>query len=364
MAKKTLEKKHIVLLTGAAGYVGAMLAKAWAAREDVALVIGLDYEPRPDLLEGNEKVLWVRKNTSDESWMDVVRPHAPDIVVHAAWQIRALYGKGKTQWKWNVEGSHAVFRFAVDTESVSRLVHFGTASTYSARKDNEIDRLFTEEDPMREDDYLYALEKKAAEEMLHAELERAAALGKSLEAAVVRPAAITGPRGRFMRNRFGLQSALSGKLKGGPVYALVTLLTKVVPGTKKWCRQFVHEDDVVDIVTALAFNPLPKPFSIYNMAPPGAVVTAKDMAQAVGKKVILIPPQLIAVAFFVLYHATFGKIPTSRGGWRFYSYPIVMDGSKVTRELGIAYRMGSLDAFRTTAGTYEYAVPLGERVSS
>src|SRR5690606_36890987 len=133
------------------------------------------------------------------------------LVVHTAWQIRTLYGKGKEQWRWNVEGSRAVFQFAFSTPSVTKLIHFGTASTYSARASNRLDDLFTEQDPIRDDDYLYAKEKAAAEAVLAEERQKAK---RNIPVVVVRPAAVTGPRGRYMRARFGLQSALAGTLKG------------------------------------------------------------------------------------------------------------------------------------------------------
>ena len=42
--------QHTVFITGAAGYVGAMLVRRFAARADVAGVVGLDKEPLPALL--------------------------------------------------------------------------------------------------------------------------------------------------------------------------------------------------------------------------------------------------------------------------------------------------------------------------
>lgn len=353
------EDKHVVLITGAAGYVGAMLVEQWSARDDVTHIVAVDKETPEAFVADNPKTTWVHANTADSAWEDVARKYAPDIVVHAAWQIRNLYGNTKEQWRWNVEGSERVFDFAFNTPSVTRLVYFSTASLYGAYASNTLEYAFTEEDPMRDDAYRYAYEKRIVEEMLHKKI--AEHEGDAPRVSVVRPAAITGPRGRFMRERFGLQSALSGKLSGSVIYKLVTLMTSVVPATKKWCRQFVHEDDVVDIVTRLAFGEAVAQGAIFNLAPGGAIVRPADMAAAVGKKVVVLPPRLIGLVFFVMHHATLGKIPTSKGSWRFYSYPIVMDGSKVENVLGHTYCADSLTAFTTTSGRYAYAVPEEER---
>lgn len=347
---------HTLFITGAAGYVGAMLCDQFSKRSDVdRIVAALDTEPIPEILKNNPKVTWVRANTSDTSWQETVRAAQPDIVIHTAWQIRMLYGKNETTWKWNVEGSRAIFDFAFTTPSVKRLVYFSTASIYGAYKTNTIEHRFTEDEPMREEQYLYGVEKKKVEEILN---ELVAKHPDGPKVGVVRPAAITGPRGRFSRVRFGLQSALSGQLKGDWVYRIVTALVSFVPATPWWVRQFVHEDDVTDIVAALAFNEWKGgQKEVYNLAPPGPPVLAPDMAKAVGKKVLNVPVFMIRFAYFLFWHLTRGKVPTSPGVWRFYSYPIVMDGTKVTRMLGHTYQHESLDAFVSTKGRYESVVP-------
>ena len=164
-----------------------------------------------------------------------------------------------------------------------------------------------------------------------------------------------------MRIRFGLQSALQGTLKGGFVNKILTTLTSFVPATKGWVRQFIHEDDVADIVTKFTFEDLDGEYEVFNITPPGEPVFAKDMAAAVGKKVLPIAPWMARLAFFFFWHATRGKIPTCKGSWRYYSYPVLMDGSRLTRVYGYIYRYPSTDAFRYTDGRYADFVPEDKR---
>ncbi len=346
---------HTIFLTGAAGYVGAMLIDQWSERDDVAEIIALDMEEPAEFIANKEKVTWVHANTSDHSWQEKVRAKNPDIVIHAAWQIRNLHFNPKKQWLWNVTGSKDIFDFVFSLPSVDRLIYFSTASIFGAFPDNEIDELFDAEAPLKDEVYLYAKEKKVVEEDLCARIGRGET--GDVQVSIIRPAAITGPRGRFSRIRFGLQSALSGKLKGEFAYTLVNALTSVVPATKKWCRQFIHEDDIADILTILVFSGAPNKINLYNLAPPGNVVLPEDMGRAIGKKVVIFPPSVVRVVFFVMRHLTFGKVPTAAGVWRFYSYPIVMDGIKVTNELGYRYKYDSVTAFSKTGGRYEYVVP-------
>jgi len=346
-----------IFITGGAGYVGEMLCDQLAKRDDVKQIIALDKEPQSEFSKKIAKVIYIQSNLANTGWQTEVAQYQPDTVIHTAWQIRAMYGNPKEQWRWNVGGSDNVFDFAIQHTFVSKLIYFSTASSYSARRDNRFEHLFTEAEGFRDDDYIYAKEKKVTEERLADKYK--AAHRTDLRVVVVRPAAITGPRGRYMRIRFGLQSALQGNLKGNPIYKLVTLLTSFVPATKGWVRQFIHEDDVNDIVTHFTFNDAPSAYEVYNITPVSEPVFAKDMAAAVGKKIVSVPPRLIQIVFFCFWHLTRGKVPTCAGSWRFYSYPIVMSGEKLATQYRCRY--SSKDAFQYTDGRYEEYVSESHR---
>ncbi len=356
-----MDSKKTILITGAAGYVGAMLVDQLAKRDDVALIIGIDKEPIPDLIRGNPKLEYFERNLADLGWEDAVREYRPDTVIHTAWNIREVYGDRKLTWKWNIEASDRVFDYVFSEPTVSRLIYFSTVASYGAFPSNRLEYRFTEEDPFRKTDYLYAEEKRIAE--AHLRKRFASRKNQGVAVAVVRPAAITGPRGRFMRIRFGLQAALSGQLREGFVYKAVSALTAFVPVTPAWLRQFIHEDDVNDLVTTLAFTPAKASYEVFNICPPGPAVLPPDMARAVGKRLVTIHPLLVRVAFFFFWHMTRGKVPTGRGSWKGYSYPIAVDGSRLSREYGYQYRYPSQDAFYYTDGRYEEHVPEAEKRS-
>lgn len=351
-----MKKDLTLFITGGAGYVGAMLAEQFSKRPDVKEIVCLDMEPEPEIFITNPKITWISANTSDGTWQEKVSAKNPDVVIHTAWQIREMYANQKTEWKWNVDGSQAIFDFAFGTPSVKKLVYFSTVSSYGAFADNTIDHFFTEEEPFRESQYLYAEEKRVVEGNLEKTYKKAKSKGEvGLQVFIVRPAAITGPRGRYARIRFGLQSALSGSLKGQKsfLYDLVSLMVSWVPVTPKWLRQYIHEDDVTDIVSLFSFEDLKGEYEVFNIAPPGPAVLGPDMAHAVGKRVLPIKPWMARLAFFWMWHLTRGRVPTSRGSWRGYSYPIAVDGSKLTRQYGFVYKYESREAFVKNTGRYE-----------
>lgn len=341
-----------IFITGGSGYMGAMLAREFAQCSDVDAVLVLDMKPEDELTKGNSKITFVQTNLSDGTWQGQAKAFAPNIIIHAAWQIRELYGKKSLQQKWNIGGSDSLFDFAFSTPSVEKIIFFSTVASYAAYKTNVIEHMFTEGETLRASDYLYAEEKRFAEKHLEAKYAEARKKNKKTQVFVVRPVAITGPRGRYSRVRFGLQSVLSGQLKGNFIYNLVSLLVFFTPITKKWCRQYIHEDDVSDIVKLLSSNQVSGDYEIFNICPPGRVVTGTEMAEAVGKRAIYIHPYIIRLVFFIMWHLTIGKIPTSKGGWKSYSYPIAVDGSKITKMYGYNYKHHSKEAFVIKKGRY------------
>lgn len=353
-----MEKKSTIFITGASGYIGAMLTKRFNELDQVERIIALDKDPMPELLNDCEKVTFLQMNTVD-AWQDQVASYEPDIVIHTAWQIREIYGNRALSWKWNIDGSDAVFDFCFEHEFVKKLIHFSSIASYGAFPSNKMDDFFTEVDPLRESTSLYAEEKRIAENHLTQKHELYHHQNPLLSVVILRPASITGPRGRFMRESIGLQSALSGELKKTFIQRLISLMTAFVPVTKGWLRQFIHEDDVVSIVWMLALAELVPKGSLvrYILCPPGAVVHGEDMARVVGKRAIVLPALLIRMTFFFTWHLTRGRIPTAPGSWKGYSYPIAVDGSQLTKDTWYEYQYSGINAVAYTDGMYEYAVP-------
>ncbi len=342
-----------IFIVGGAGYVGGMLADQFSTRSEVDKIICLDKNPRPGFLENRGNIIWINANTSDNSWQEKVLAYNPEVVINTAWQIREMYGEKKKQWKWNVEGSENVFKFAFSSPSVKKLIYFSTVSSYGAFKDNTLDHFITEDAPFKEETYLYGVEKKIVEEKLHAMYEERGGKEAPPQVFIVRPAAITGPRGRYMCTRFGLQAALSGRLTKSLVHRIVAVLVSFIPAPPLWARQFIHEDDVSDIIALFAFSNIEGKYEVFNISPPGPPVLAKDMARIVGKKTLPVSPWMIRVAFFFAWHLTRGRVPTSRGGWKFYSYPIMVDGAHLTDTYGYKYKYEAYNAMSKDKGRYE-----------
>lgn len=345
-----------IFITGAAGYIGGMLADQLSKKDNVDIIICVDKEEQPEFLKKNGKVHWIHSDIAENKWQREVAELNPDVAIHCAWQIRELYGeKGREkQARWNIDGSQAVFEFAHAHITVSKLLYFSTISSYGAESENSTTHHFSEKSSFRDSEYLYAQEKKMVEENLEGYYRRATCAGTHTPSiCVLRPSTITGPRGRNMFEKFTLVSALRGEKKNRSIPRWVKVLLQRMPTAGVWCRQFIHEDDVADIVSLLiSSNGLQNiSYNVYNISP-SDIILASDMADITHKKLLRLPIILVRALFFFAWHMSHGRIPTAKGGWKFYVYPIVVDGTKICKEHGYNYAYTSREAIEKDAGRY------------
>ena len=51
--------KKTIFITGAAGYIGAILSDQFSGRNDIETIVCLDKDEIPELLKENEKIVWI-----------------------------------------------------------------------------------------------------------------------------------------------------------------------------------------------------------------------------------------------------------------------------------------------------------------
>jgi UDP-glucose 4-epimerase len=339
-----------VLITGAAGYVGSILIKALALSADVDEIVGVDLKPKPDRLAASTKVAWIQADVSTDDWQTAARNYRVDAVVHLAFQIRQLYGRHqRTQRRWNIGGARKVFAFALGEPSVRRLIHFSTITAYGGHRSNSLAARFRETAELTERDYLYGSHKREIEQVLH---DAYAASNRRTHVTVLRCASISGPYGRFVVGRFGIVSTL-------------TSLFPFLPcGRADFGRQYLHEDDIADIVALLLTAPHRETYEVFN-ASPDDYLASDDLASLLQKRTITIPPVLLRGLFALCWRISRGRIPTPRGAWKFLTYPIAVDGSALTETYNYRYQFTSANALMARVGRHSAiaAAPAIERQS-
>ncbi|HSC27153.1 MAG TPA: NAD-dependent epimerase/dehydratase family protein [Vicinamibacterales bacterium] len=326
-----------VLITGAAGYIGTMLIERLAHSDSIETIHGIDLRAQPARCADYGKVRWVQADVAEVGWVSRLGVEAIDVVIHCAYQIRELYGsKKKQQERWNIDGARRVFDFALRCPSVRRVVHLSTVSAYGALPANSVDRPFTEASPLREEIYLYGVQKKRVEEELRQLYDR---LQPPVHIVVLRLASVSGPHGRFGLNRYGLLSTIAGRFPF------------LICGRPDWGRQYLHEDDLVDVVTTFVHAPPRTGYQVFNVSPPD-FLDATGIGRLFDKRVVAVHPLLLRALFALLWHGTRGAMTTPAGAWRFLSYPIRVDGSLLQRTHGYAYRYSSLEALMAQKGRH------------
>jgi nucleoside-diphosphate-sugar epimerase len=326
-----------ILITGAAGYIGMMLIDRLAQFDSVDSICAIDIKAQPAQFGNCAKLHWVRADIAGDEWVSQVDGKNIDVVIHCAYQIRELYGgKKKQQEHWNIQGARKVFEFALGCPSVRRVVQLSTVSAYGALPENSADRPFTEESPLGEDVYLYGVQKKRVENLLWHSFRR---LRPSAHIVVLRLASVSGPRGRFGLNRYGLLSTIAGRFPF------------VICGRPDWGRQYLHEDDLIDVVSTFVHSPPTTGYEVFNVSPPD-FLDATSIGRLFNKSVVALPPLLLRALFALLWHGSRGAVTTPAGAWKFLSYPIRVDGSRLQRACGYEYRYSSLQALMAREGRY------------
>lgn len=333
-----------IILTGASGYIGSQLVDVWRKDDRIEEIIAIDIKDPKFLFDKNDsKIRFIKKNIADIDFEKEI-PNLEEIsaVIHAAYLIRTPYFKKDIEFqnRSNFVGAENIFRLAL-RNNISRLIHFSTVAAYGANPQNNLSQLFKEGNELREVYIKYGVDKKNIERNLE-ELVGKYHAGTIVSA--LRVGSVSGPFGKYVVKKKGLLSFFRGILPFIPVTSGYS------------ARQFVHEDDVVSAVNLCIFGNLENKFNVFNIAPNG-YLTFRDIAKFLGKKTLAIPRPIVAFMFFILWHLSFGKIPTPPSVINSYSFPILVDGSKICSS-GFRYEYSCLEAFASLKGKHQNLKPV------
>lgn len=315
-----------VLITGSAGYIGSILVNRFLQDERITEIIGIDLKKRPERIPDGPKLSWLKFDLAKDGWQKIVLENgAPDVVIHCAFKIRSSFGRIKITERKNLEICRKVFQFCFEN-NVKKLIYLSSVAAYGARKEN-IGVLLKESDLLQEKTSPYGNQKRLAENELN-KLKKE--YSPESDMCVLRLNSVTGPIGQSLSSKFGL----------------VAILTKVFPFVielnPEWARQFVHEKDVVDAIEFFVFkNPKESAFEIFNVASKTFLKTSQ-IADALNKKTIKLPADLVKLGLALLWPLSFGKlIPASAISGLIY--PINVDISKI-ESAGFSFTHSAKDA--------------------
>jgi len=115
----------------------------------------------------------------------------------------------------------------------------------------------------------------------------------------------------------------------------------IFQGDKHSLRQFIDEDDVVKAVVMFTKEETLGEYEIYNLTPPDYLLFS-EIGRIFKKITIPLPKFLVHLSWWLIWHLSGGKIPLSPDAINSFIYPIVVDGSKITRQTNFRYQSNSL----------------------
>lgn len=311
-----------ILVTGAAGYLGARLIDTLAGEERACweALVATDVREPPERLR-YDGVTWERHDVRLPGLADLLRRHRINTVIHLASIVTP--GKGSTrelEYAVDVTGSRNVIDACL-AAGVRRLVVTSSGAAYGYHASNPA--WLTEDHPLRGNpEFAYSDHKRQVEELLAA----CRAAHPELEQVVFRVGTILGER---------TDNQITALFRRARPLALRGAASPFV---------FIWDRDVVGcLVRAISGGPP----GIYNVAGDGTM-TMDEIAAAMGKRPRHLPPGLLRVALAVLKPLGLSRYGPEQVG--FLQYRPVLDNTRLKTVFGYVPRKTSREAFEVWAG--------------
>lgn len=308
-----------LLITGVSGYIGSRLCERLSQNGGFEKIIGVDIKPPKEMVE---KLTFIEHDIR-QSLDPILSQHQVDTVVHAAYVLPPIHDVSLME-DININGARNVLdscrRF-----NVSHLVYLSSATAYGFHSDNDIP--LTETSKLRgNDDFTYARCKRIIEAMIDEFSER----NPDTIVTVYRPCNVVGP---------GFDNPISHYLER----RIVILPKECMP------IQFVHEDDLIEIMVKLMEKPSA---GVFNIGGAGSV-TPDQAVRMLGNYPIHLPFGLLYwlnhIAWVLrLWFLTEAPSPAMK----MLRYSWVVSSEKLCTTTGYRYRYNSNEAFASYAESY------------
>jgi UDP-glucose 4-epimerase len=324
------------VITGGAGYIGSRLVDFLSRRDDTEKIVVCDVaSPRSYVPKSEFERVDVRDRDGVRATLERVKP---DAVVHLAFILNPSHDEA-LMYDVDVNGTHNVLEAAAGAGTQQVLVT-SSGVAYGAFPDNPVP--LTEEDPVRGvAAFSYARDKTESDRIC----QLWAAKYPERTMTIVRPCIVFGPN----VNNY-----------------LVRLWTKqpfaADPGTLDNDIQFVHEDDVVEAMTALLVG---CHAGAFNVAGDG-VMTSRECAEMIGSPTRRMPVRAYRGLARAMWNLRLSEAPP--GSVDFALYPWIVSNDKLKRETGWSPRHTTRETFEITMRAHgklpPEGAPAGERADA
>lgn len=302
-----------IFLTGASGYIGNRMAEVLLKKDWVTGVVGTDISAGRI---NHPKYTFYQRDIR-ENMDDIFEKENIDAIIHAAYVLTPIHDKGKME-DINKNGSQNILSAGAKA-GVRQILYLSSTTAYGFHPDND-QLLLEDSSPLRgNDDFTYSKNKKELEPIF----SKFAETHPDITVSVLRPCMVVGPGWR------------------NPTASALMQKVVVLPAnTKPW--QFVHEDDLINIMALLLEKRIG---GVYNVAGDGTM-TFKEMVDALGNKLVTIPWALLYPMNNLFWHlrmTSIAKAPSS--GMRMLMHPWIASNEKIKKETGYKFQYDTKAAF-------------------
>jgi UDP-glucose 4-epimerase len=315
------------LITGGAGYIGSRLVDLLSRREDTEQIVICDLAPpaayRP-------KTQFERVDVRDrEAVRRALQSSGADALIHLAFILNPSHDE-QLMYDVDVNGAHNVLEAAAEA-GTSQVLVASSSTAYGAFPDNPVP--LTEDDPVRGvPGFPYARHKTESDRLC----QLWAAAHPDRVMTIVRPCIVFGPS---VDNY------------------IVRLWTKVPftadAGQLDTPIQFVHEDDVVEAMSALLLG---RHAGAFNVAGDG-LMTLRECSEIIGSPIKKMPLRAYRGLARAMWAARLSEAPP--GQIEFALHPWVVSNEKLKRTTGWSPRYSSRETFEITMRTHGKLPPAG-----
>lgn len=309
-----------VLVTGARGYIGALVVERLAARAGaLTKLVAADVRPVTPA-ERRADVEYLQLDVRDPSLAAVLSERGIETVVHLAAIVSPGPGSSPAlEYSVDVEGTRNVLEACVSA-GARHLIVTSSGAAYGYHADNP--PALSEDCPLRgNDEFPYAKHKRLVEEMLADYRRTHPELGQL----VFRPGTILGA---------STSNQITNLFEKRVVLGLDGAATPFV---------FVWDQDVVECIV---LGVVGEKTGIYNLAGHG-VMTLREIAARLRKPYVSLPPAVVARALGLM-----SRLGLTRYGpeqVRFLQYRPVLANRRLEQEFGYRLRLTSREVFELYA---------------
>lgn len=299
-----------VAITGISGYIGSRLLYRLDNMVGVDRIVGIDVKPpsyRPPKLRFYCQDIF-------KPLGDIFVENGVESAIHLVFVLKPTHNR-KGARRVDID-SVSNFLDACLQAQVRHILYLSSHTVYGAHPDNS--GPFKEDSPLRPlSDFQYSWDKVEAERMLM----DFAASHRDVCLTILRSCPVIGPNAGM---------------------SVITLMFKPVTIQVAGYdppMQFVHEDDLVEIIVTFLNQ---KKAGIFNIAG-DAEVRYSQIASLCGRRIMAFPERLLRLLMGFLW-ALHLQSESPASGLEFIKYPPIMSTEKIKSELGFQFRYSSKEA--------------------